>query len=65
MNHIQNCPDRVKNNSIGMIFFKKGLSMDKECMYRETIENIKYQAHKIIYLANSFDASLVDAINFF
>ena len=38
--------------------------MDNECMYREAIKNIKYQAHKIIYLANSFDASLVDAINF-
>lgn len=39
--------------------------MDNECMYQEAIENINYQAHKIIYLANSFNASLIDAINLF
>lgn len=39
--------------------------MDNEHMYQEAIENIKYQAHKITYLANGFNASLIDAINFF
>ncbi|ORM80584.1 hypothetical protein HA42_13900 [Pantoea deleyi] len=39
--------------------------MDNEYMYQEAIGNIKYQAHKITYLANDFNASLIDAINLF
>lgn len=39
--------------------------MDNEYMYQEAIGNIKYQAHKITYLANGFNASLIDAINLF
>lgn len=39
--------------------------MYNEYMYQEAIENIKYQAQKITYLANSFNSSLTYAINLF